>query len=558
MKVKDYNAFVKGTDQYASKPPTERYAIALYGLVGEIGSMVSAIKKKLLGEGGETTWDQANDEIKEELGDVLWYVFSLGQILNKDYFDILANDISVLRDEIGSENERARRIAMALGPDTRLAFLEAAKSFPPSLDYTFDDYQKLAFKTARTDGRVLLEVCITVLWQLGAELLRSKLPEIELELNKKVADRPPNIVLEEITWHLCAIASLYHLSMDEVVAANCKKVRFRSQRGSEPTPLHDDDRDPKEQFPRSFDVSFIPVSPQKSRMYFAGRPLGDDLTDNAYKDDGYRFHDVLHLALIAHLGWSPVVRGLMGRKRKRGDEKIDEVEDGGRARVVEELVLKAIHSEGQRLAEESDRCAIDGPRRLFSTRSLISFRLLKMIRMFVEGHEVSRNKFWEWENAIFEGCEIFAQLRAEGQGTVHVDLMNRRLTFAPTVSPDVRGATVGMGMTATSIEGAQAPAAGLLSPVEMERTTTPERRAELISIKQSVLEALGVPKAERHDEIEVTLLPENRISVKATGQVQARAFARRVVDYKSAVTRVGDSVISTVTAIADVGDIGNS
>jgi hypothetical protein len=51
-------------------------------------------------------------------------------------------------------------------------------------------------------------------------------------------------------------------------------------------------------------------------MYFGGKPLGDDLTDNAYVDDGYRFHDVIHLALIAHLGWSPVVRGLMRRKRK--------------------------------------------------------------------------------------------------------------------------------------------------------------------------------------------------------------------------------------------------
>jgi hypothetical protein len=256
-------------------------------------------------------------------------------------------------------------------------------------------------------------------------------------------------------------------------------------------------------------------------MYFQGQPLGSDLTDNAYDDDGYRFHDVLHVALIAHLGWSPVVRSLMRRKRKGGNDKVDEVEDGGRAQIVEELVLKAIHSEGERLAKASERCAVDGPQRLFSTRSLISFRLLKTLRMYVEGLEAAKNLFWEWENAIYEGCEIFTQLRAENQGTVHVDLMRRRLTFSPTVSPDVRGATVGMGMTATSLGEAEKEAPHLLSPTELAQATTPERKAELISIKKSVLEALGVPKSEASyfGKLDVTLLGENRISVKALGEV---------------------------------------
>lgn len=76
-------------------------------------------------------------------------------------------------------------------------------------------------------------------------------------------------------------------------------------------------------------------------MYFEGKPLGDDLTGNAYVDDGYRFHDVIHLALIAHLSWSPVVRGLMRRKRKSKNDRVDEVEDGGRTQVVVEELLHA-------------------------------------------------------------------------------------------------------------------------------------------------------------------------------------------------------------------------
>lgn len=402
---------------------------------------------------------------------------------------------------------------------------------------------------------MLLEVCITVLWQLAAELLRSMLPEIELKLNKNVADRPPNTVLGEITWHLSAIASLYHLSLDEIVASNCEKVRFRSERGV-PTPLHDEGRDPKEQFPRAFDISFVQVSKQKSRMYFDGRPLGSDLTDNAYDEDGYRFHDVLHLALIAHLGWSPVMRGFMKRKRK-GQNKIDEVEDGGRAVVVEELVLKAIHSEGERLAEASGRCSVTGPQRLFPTRSLISFRFLKTLRMYVDGHEVQKNAYWEWENAIFEGCEIFAKLRTETQGTVHVDLERRNLTFTPTVSPQVRGATVGLGMAATTASEATTESSRFLTSDELARNPTPSQRATLLSVKKSVLEALGLPKSEAalFQQFQVTLVESNRISVKADNEVQAQAWSLRVVDYKAAFTASGNSVICTVSAIADVGDV---
>ena len=107
MKVRDYNEFVRKTDQYAKRSRADRHAIALYGLVGEIGSVVSAVKKKLLGEGGEAAWDQPNDEIKEELGDALWYVFSLVQTENAGPFDVLANDIAQLQVEIGSEDEKS-------------------------------------------------------------------------------------------------------------------------------------------------------------------------------------------------------------------------------------------------------------------------------------------------------------------------------------------------------------------------------------------------------------------------------------------------------------------
>lgn len=558
MQVAHYQQFVRHTNQFITKPRDEALSIAMYGLVGEIGQLVAAVKKKVLGEGGETNWDQPNDEIREELGDAFWYLFAAAQLANDGPFDVLSGDIENLRAEIGGADERARTIAAALDPQARTDFLKEAARFPASPDFLFDDYQKLAFKTARTDGKVLIEVCQAVLWQLGAELLRPSLPAIEIDLNQNVADRPTNVVLGEIAWHLSAMASLYHLSLDNVVAFNCTKVSFRSERGT-PTVLHDEARDPKEQFPRCFDVSFVRVGPGQSRMYFGGRPLGDDLTDNFYDDDGYRFHDVIHLAFIAHLGWSPVIRGLMKRKRKSGNNRVDEVEDGGRAKVVEELVIKAIHSEGDRQARASGRCIVGQPTRLFPRRSLINFRLLKTLRMYVEGLEVWHNTYWEWEDAIFAGCEMFHQLCQEMQGTVHVDLANRRLTFEPTVSPNVQGITVGLGMGAAALAPSDCEVKKMLSTQERAAATAPPRLAYVLAAKRALLGALGLEVASEAywSQIEVRLDAMNTLYVKVREKALDRAWALRAVDYKAAFIESAGSVLCTATAIADVADVAD-
>ena len=115
--------------QFADKPKDVQRAIALYGLVGEIGSLVAAVKKKLLAEGGETNWNQPNDEITEELGDALWYCYASAQIINDGPFDILAHDIENLRCEVGGTNERARIIATALDPATGVLSLRPPNRF---------------------------------------------------------------------------------------------------------------------------------------------------------------------------------------------------------------------------------------------------------------------------------------------------------------------------------------------------------------------------------------------------------------------------------------------
>ncbi|HYH75309.1 MAG TPA: hypothetical protein VD735_05110, partial [Candidatus Saccharimonadales bacterium] len=63
-------------------------------------------------------------------------------------------------------------------------------------------------------------------------------------------------------------------------------------------------------------------------------------------EDGYRFHDALHLGLLAVTGWSPVMRSLLGLKR-RSDPIVDTIEDGGRAIVLEEGLFGFLGSDRQ-------------------------------------------------------------------------------------------------------------------------------------------------------------------------------------------------------------------
>jgi phosphopantetheinyl transferase (holo-ACP synthase) len=220
-------------------------------------------------------------------------------------------------------------------------------------------------------------------------------------------------------------------------------------------------------------------------------------------------------------------------------------------------VIKAIHSEGDKQANAAGRCIVGQVTRLFPDRSLINFHLLKTLRIYVEKLEVWNNTFWEWENAIFEGCDMFFQLCTEKQGTVHVDLTGRKLTFTPTVSPGIQGLTVGLGMGATVMTMAAHNAASVLSTGELAWATDRDRVAETVAAKQAILEALGMDKDAQvlWSQIEVRLDVGNRVFVKVMKEVQARAWLLRAVDYKAAFNHVSGSVFCTVTAIADMRDI---
>lgn len=542
MLISEYLSFVNRTDISTNKH-ADRFEIALYGLAGEVGSLVTAVKKRLLAA-GRRNWNVPNDEIVEELGDSIWYCFALGDAagLGATFF---ASDVRSLMAEVGAGNARGEQIRAVLGERAQLFLDEAPGFFDPALSGgpSMDHYQRVAFLTSRSQADTLVEVCLAVLQQLLAELFRTRLPQLEKELNQRLPDRAVETVLGEVVWHLSALASLYEIKLSDIAGRNMVKLERRFGRGS-PTPLKDTDRPPSEQLPRRFEIAFVTIGPGRSRMYLDGSRLGDDLTDNAYADDGYRFHDVMHLALAAKLGWSPVLRKLIGRKR-RGDPQTDEVEDGARAGIVEEAVIKAIHAEGVRLAALAIPGPADGIPELFTNGTEISFGFLRRLEGLVAGLEVERNHYWEWEDAITSGFGIFNQLRAQGQGTVTIDLEARSLSFSKPVYVNLKGRTAGIGVA--EIPASEDPTPILVGEQELVGNIGV---APVIARKDAILAALGLDTSFR-PEICVEGWRGDLVAVRAEGGVRQAMWKRGVVAFRTAALDDADRTIATAFAISD-------
>ncbi len=552
MKVTEYQQVVRDTDQFTEHERSRRKQISLYGLVGEIGSLTSAVKKALLA-GYETTF---NAEVAEELGDVFWYLFNLSTILEgSENQDILTNDIRHVRNEVNEKGERGDGIRAALenlDGDRLLQFQRRADDFLAKGEVTFREYQETAYLTARTEGHVLTDVCVAVLWQLSAELLRSfTMPSMELAINRNIVARSADVVIGEIAWHLAAIASVHNISLDDILDKNAKKARFRSSVGARRR-YYDDTLEDDEQLPRRMQVAFVSVDRTHARMYYHGRPLGDDLTDNAHEEDGYRFHDVMHLANAACLHWSPVLRRLLKRKRK-SIRKTDEVEDGARAAIVEELVIKAIHSEAKKLRPTNE----DSLAPLFPTKSHITFGLIKTVIGYVKGLEVDDAHEWQWRNAIFYGHQVYQRLREEGQGTVTVDLEEGTLSFDPRVEIGIAGVVREMGTARLNSDNVAIPT-GWLNTEEAEENRNTVRQAELVSTKGAILNALGYLEDDWEAagaELVLSRMDTGKFSVKATGKVQERIWALGIIEFKITMNHVGDTVVCTALGLTDTKDV---
>lgn len=287
--VADYEARATATDKLEPQLDT-----AILGLVGEVGSLVSALKKKRRDTDGYFGY---RDAVLEELGDVLWYISAVarrGGTTLAEAFAVAANK------QLTAATVRLDDLAGKLGDEKTETVFEAALL---ELAGEAGDLAK-RFSGAAYSNNI--------------DALRGDLVKLLRPLGRA--------------------ARAADVSLSEAGRRNIAKIDDFWAEDQEPPALFDEDYHIDEQLPRYLRVSIYERRVGSRDYVFQkanGLLVGDRLTDNHIPEDDYRFHDVFHLAHAAVLGWSPVIRALLKVKRKSKAE-VDENEDGARAVLIEE------------------------------------------------------------------------------------------------------------------------------------------------------------------------------------------------------------------------------
>lgn len=375
----EYQEVARGTDRLIKTDQTLTFP--LLGLFGETGSLLSEVKKK---QRDSTAYLGYEKTVIEELGDTLWYLNAIACRSNIKLSYLAHNlDRPVTTWEFSSPSD--------------LKFVDIRKTTRVQASKPSARFEKKLLQLAGEVGLLVTD------HQAG-----------RLEDNQaSIAGR-----LVAILRSLRDASDEAGISLADAAVGNINKTLDRWPQQKRYPPLLDNDFPPHEQLPRRFALKLVEVGEPGKRQvtpYFEGNQLGDKLTDNRMEDDDYRFHDAFHMAFAAKLGWSPNLRRLLKRKRK-SNPKIDEVEDGARAVLIEEGVSTWIFNHAQRL-------------NLFAEIDSLDYGLLKTVREFVEGYEVSPLPLWLWQEAILAGYEIFRELQAHRGGILEADLENRTLRF---------------------------------------------------------------------------------------------------------------------------------
>jgi len=344
------------TDRFIGRP--DHVALLAAGLLGETGSVLTELKKE---QRERDAYPAYRRRMVEELGDFLWYFVRLATVVDEPF----------LRDpppEQGAAQPQNGQRSLPL-------FLELGAAV----------------------GDLLATINRTSASQQGHEM------------------RP---LIGRIWALLGSVSAEVHVPLKMAAENNLRKIRSRWPDKRTYAPLFDEEFAEEERLPRHLEVEFREQNRGESKVVVLrcnGINFGDRITDNIQDADGYRYHDVFHLAYAVHLGWSPVVRSLLRCKRK-SSARIDDGEDGARAAILEEAVAATVFSRAKEL-------------NFFDGLDHLDYDLLKTVREFVHGYEVESIPLWQWEAAILNGYATFRRLRSNRGGRVVLDLQARQLTY---------------------------------------------------------------------------------------------------------------------------------
>jgi NTP pyrophosphatase (non-canonical NTP hydrolase) len=293
----------------------------------------------------------------------------------------------------------------------------------------FESYQKKALRTDRVPARHSPDDALSLIVPMLG--LAGETGQLLSEYKKHLRDGEAHRLFKErvceelgdLLWYVANVASKFGLTLDEIAATNLAKVQARW--AIERPLIFDAGLPDGERLPRRFEVQLIDVEDEdrrRVRVLIDGKAFGAGLTDNAYDPDGYRFHDVFHFAYAAVLGWSPITRSLLRCKRK-SRPLLDEVEDGGRAAVIEEGVAALAFDYARR-------------HRMLVGVNTLDFQLLRTIKDMTSHLEVCQRTTGEWEQAILQGFKAWRSVVAVRGGRISVDLEARCIQFLGLVLSD--------------------------------------------------------------------------------------------------------------------------
>lgn len=385
LSLSEYEARASASNQFKGTP--EAFNQLRYGLFGEVGGILAAVKKSTRDLGQA---EQAN--VSEELGDALWYLTTVGVECQHSLNDLGLTALDELQRRLEVNRNRA------------------------SGNVTFDEFDGLI---TYCRNKFTSDTRTEKLCGLGAHCGQL----MAISSVSDLASQSSLELLGSLLADMVLVCAQFHLSVAQVAKENLEKTESRWPReGTNYHALFDDSYSALEQLPRKFSIRFIELQGLDDVPYVVQQMnrvnIGDRLTDNHTEPDGYRFHDVFHLAYIAHLGWSPVVRGLLKLKRK-SNSRVDRDEDGARAMIIEEGIATWIFNHAYRHRYLTD-----------TAPGKLDYGVLKQVREMVKGYEVYACPLWQWEKAILEGFKVFRELCDAGGGEVTVDMKAHSISFS--------------------------------------------------------------------------------------------------------------------------------
>lgn len=391
LSLQSYGQQAGMTDRFTNEEANDHYKKLAFGFFGEVGGLLSALKKRHR----DQLYQTESEVVQDEIGDALWYLVNAAGLSGIGPNELGQAGLDFLRRRF---NEKSRKRS-------------AAVTFRQ-----FDDIAKPHYSILNNSSEELLR---SLAYDSGIAT-SLKFDRLLIEPFEKRA-----IMFGQLLAGLALVSACFKLKIEVIAHQNILKINDRWPAQKQYFLIAQGGKD-FEQFPHRLDVKFIQRKIGNRKVVFQqinGLNIGDPLTDNSSRADGYRFHDVFHLSYAAHLGWSPVLRALLKLKRK-SEPQLDENEDGARAIILEEGIATWIFNH-----------AIGNGRELYAdvTPGRLDYSILKQVRNMVDGLMVERCPLWQWEHAILDGFRVFRELLRHNGGTVSVDFENRLLTFRPPV-----------------------------------------------------------------------------------------------------------------------------